>query len=104
MGSVRSRMLRATTTTTTTTVLLLLLQAPAYRLDPVRPQANSVLTDAAASLKDAMALDYDVLPMFKDITFMMESLVNLESTLTVDFRTTLGLLKNKATKYAGDMQ
>merc|ERR1712079_416224 len=126
MGSVRSRMLRATTTTTTTTVLLLLLQAPAYRQDPVRPQANSVLTDAAASLKDAMALDYDVLPMFKDITFMMESLVdlmpyleeaerpviskayeyllNLESTLTVDFRTTLGLLKNKATKYAGDMQ
>merc|ERR1711884_951713 len=67
MGSVRSRMLRATTTTTTT-VLLLLLQAPAYRQDPVRPQANSVLTDAAASLKDAMALDYDVLPMFKDIT------------------------------------
>merc|ERR1711874_451438 len=126
MGSVRSRMLRATTTTTTTTVLLLLLQAPAYRLDPVRPQANSVLTDAAASLKDAMALDYDVLPMFKDITFMMESLVdlmpyleeaerpviskayeyllNLESSLSVDFRTTLGLLKNKATKYAGDMQ
>merc|ERR1712154_532083 len=122
MGSVRSRMLRATTTT----VLLLLLQAPAYRQDPVRPQANSVLTDAAASLKDAMALDYDVLPMFKDITFMMESLVdlmpyleeaerpviskayeyllNLESTLTVNFRTTLGLLKNKATKYAGDMQ
>merc|ERR1712102_163035 len=122
MGSVRSRMLRATTTT----VLLLLLQAPAYRLDPVRPQANSVLTDAAASLKDAMALDYDVLPMFKDITFMLESLVdlmpyleeaerpviskayeyllNLESTLTVNFRTTLGLLKNKATKYAGDMQ
>merc|ERR1712152_34759 len=100
MGSVRSRMLRATTTT----VLLLLLQAPAYRLDPVRPQANSVLTDAAASLKDAMALDYDVLPMFKDITFMMECLVNLESTLTVNFRTTLGLLKNKATKYAGDMQ
>merc|ERR1711953_8252 len=125
MGSVRSRMLRATTTTTTT-VLLLLLQAPAYRQDPVRPQANSVLTDAAASLKDAMALDYDVLPMFKDITLMMESLVdlmpyleeaerpviskayeyllNLESTLTVNFRTTLGLLKNKATKYAGDMQ
>merc|ERR1719436_304738 len=116
------RMLRATTTT----VLLLLLQAPAYRQDPLRPQANSVLTDAAASLKDAMALDYDVLPMFKDITFMLESLVdlmpyleeaerpviskayeyllNLESTLTVNFRTTLGLLKNKATKYAGDMQ
>merc|ERR1711884_457984 len=114
------------TTTTTTTVLLLLLQAPAYRQDPVRPQANSVLTDAAASLKDAMALDYDVLPMFKDITFMMESLVdlmpyleeaerpviskayeyllNLESTLTVDFRTTLGLLKDKATKYGGVMQ
>merc|ERR1712241_200526 len=122
MGSIRSRMLRATTTT----VLLLLLQAPAYRQDPVRTQANSVLTDAAASLKDAMALDYDVLPMFKDITFMMESLVdlmpyleeaerpviskayeyllNLESTLTVNFRTTLGLLRNKATKYAGDMQ
>merc|ERR1712026_298007 len=122
MGSVRSRMLRATTTT----VLLLLLQAPAYRLDPVRPQANSVLTDAAASLKDALALDYDVLPMFKDITFMMESLVelmpyleeaerpvitkayeyllNLESTLTLDFRTTLGFLKDKATKYGGDMQ
>merc|ERR1712102_222479 len=122
MGSVRSRMLRATTTT----VLLLLLQAPAYRQDPVRPQANSVLTDAAVSLKESLALDYDVLPMFKDITFMMESLVdlmpyleeaerpviskayeyllNLESTLTVNFRTTLGLLKNKATKYAGDMQ
>merc|ERR1712203_510546 len=121
MGSVRRRMMRATTT-----VFLLLLQAAAYRQASVPTHANTVLTDAAASLKDAMALDYDVLPMFKDITFMMESLVdlmpyleeaerpviskayeyllNLESTLTVDFRTTLGLLKNKATKYAGDMQ
>merc|ERR1719340_254092 len=118
-------MLRATTTTTTT-VLLLLLQAPAYRQDPVRPQANSVLTDAAASLKDAMALDYDVLPMFKDITFMKESLVelmpyleeaerpvitkayeyllNLEGTLTVDFGTTLGLLTDKTTIYSRQMQ
>merc|ERR1711913_207525 len=122
MGSVRTRMMRPTTTT----VLLLLLQAAAYHQAAVRPHANTVLTDAALSLKEAMALDYDVLPMFKDITFMMESLVdlmpyleeaerpviskayeyllNLESTLSLDFRTTLGLLKDKATKYAGDMQ
>merc|ERR1712241_719230 len=125
MGSVRSRMLRATTTTTTT-VLLLLLQATAYHQASVPTHANTVLTDAAVSLKESLALDYDVLPMFKDITFMMESLVdlmpyleeaerpvitkayeyllNLESTLTLDFRTTLGFLKDKATKYGGDMQ
>merc|ERR1711902_234249 len=125
MGSVRSRMLRVTTTTTTT-VLLLLLQATAYHQASVPTHANTVLTDAAVSLKESLALDYDVLPMFKDITFMMESLVdlmpyleeaerpviskayeyllNLESTLTVDFRTTLGLLKDKATKYGGVMQ
>merc|ERR1712193_143464 len=126
MGSVRSRMLRATTTTTTTTVLLLLLQAAAYHQASVPTHANTVLTDAALSLKESLALDYDLLPMFKDITFMMESLVelmpyleeaerpvitkayeyllNLEGTLTVGFRTTLGLMKNKATKYGGDMQ
>merc|ERR1712062_515649 len=125
MGSVRSRMLRATTTTTTT-VLLLLLQAAAYHQASVPTHANTVLTDAAVSLKESLALDYDVLPMFKDITFMMESLVelmpyleeaerpvitkayeyllNLESSLSLDFRTTLGLLKDKATKYGGDMQ
>merc|ERR1712141_16935 len=115
MGSVRTRMMRATTTT----VLLLLLQAAAYHQAAVRPHANTVLTDAALSLKESLALDYDVLPMFKDITFMMESLeeaerpvitkayeylLNLESSLSLDFRTTLGLLKDKATKYGGDMQ
>merc|ERR1712218_328331 len=122
MGSVRTRMVRATTTT----VLLLLLQAAAYHQASVPTHANTVLTDAAVSLKESLALDYDVLPMFKDITFMMESLVelmpyleeaerpvitkayeyllNLESSLGLDFRTTLGLLKDKATKYGGDMQ
>merc|ERR1712218_280606 len=122
MGSVRTRMVRATTTT----VLLLLLQAAAYRQASVPTHANTVLTDAAVSLKESLALDYDVLPMFKDITFMMESLVelmsyleeaerpvitkayeyllNLESSLSLDFRTTLGLLKDKATKYGGGMQ
>merc|ERR1712038_1072616 len=122
MGSVRTRMVRATTTT----VLLLLLQVAAYRQASVPTHANTVLTDAALSLKESLALDYDVLPMFKDITFMMESLVelmpyleeaerpvitkayeyllNLESSLSLDFRTTLGLLKDKATKYGGDMQ
>merc|ERR1711874_9046 len=120
MGSVRTRMVRATTTT----VLLLLLQAAAYHQASVPTHANTVLTDAALSLKEALA--YDVLPMFKDITFMMESLVelmpyleeaerpvitkayeyllNLESSLSLDFRTTLGLLKDKATRYGGDMQ
>merc|ERR1712025_1294549 len=119
MGSVRTRMVRPTTTT----VLLLLLQAAAYRQASVPTHANTVLTDAAVSLKESLALDYDVLPMFKDITFMMESLVelmpyleeaerpvitkayeyllNLESSLSLDFRTTLGLLKDKATKYGG---
>merc|ERR1712018_456073 len=100
MGSVRTRMVRATTTT----VLLLLLQAAAYHQASVPTHANTVLTDAALSLKESLALDYDVLPMFKDITFMMEYLLNLESSLTLDFRTTLGLLKDKATKYGGDMQ
>merc|ERR1711913_75471 len=122
MGSVRTRMVRATTTT----VLLLLLQAAAYHQASVPTHANTVLTDAALSLKESLALDYDVLPMFKDITFMMESLVelmpyleeaerpvitkayeyllNLERSLSLDFRTTLGLLKDKATKYGGDMQ
>merc|ERR1712113_221440 len=73
MGSVRTRMIRATTTT----VLLLLLQAAAYHQASVPTHANTVLTDAALSLKESLALDYDVLPMFKDITFMMESLVEL---------------------------
>merc|ERR1711994_240465 len=122
MGSVRTRMVRATTTT----VLLLLLQAAAYHQASVPTHANTVLTDAAVSLEESLALDYDVLPMFKDITFMMESLVelmpyleeaerpvitkayeyllNLESSLSLDFRTTLGLLKDKATKYGGGMQ
>merc|ERR1712218_482103 len=122
MGSVRTRMVRATTTT----VLLLLLQAAAYHQASVPTHANTVLTDAAVSLKESLALDYDVLPMFKDITFMMESLVelmpyleeaerpvitkayeyllNLESSLSLDFRTTLGLLKDKATRYGGGMQ
>merc|ERR1712073_80420 len=122
MGSVRTRMVRATTTT----ILLLLIQAAAYHQASVPTHANTVLTDAAVSLKESLALDYDVLPMFKDITFMMESLVdlmpyleeaerpvitkayeyllNLESSLSLDFRTTLGLLKDKATKYGGDMQ
>merc|ERR1711953_1141920 len=116
MGSVRTRMMRATTTT----VLLLLLQVAAYRQASVPTHANTVLTDAALSLKESLALDYDVLPMFKDITFMMESLVELmpyleeaerpvitkayEYLLNLDFRTTLGLLKDKATKYGGDMQ
>ena len=62
---------------TTTTVLLLLLQAAAYHQASVPTHANTVLTDAALSLKESLALDYDVLPMFKDITFMMESLVDL---------------------------
>merc|ERR1712241_653204 len=122
MGSVRTKMVRATATT----VLLLLLQAAAYHQASVPTHANTVLTDAAVSLKESLALDYGLLPMFKDITFMMESLVelmpyleeaerpvitkayeyllNLESTLTLDFRTTLGFLKDKATKYGGDMQ
>merc|ERR1712158_223502 len=121
MGSVRRRMMRATTT-----VFLLLLQAAAYRQASVPTHANTVLTDAALSLKEVLALDYDVLPMFEDITFMKESLVelmpyleeaerpvitkayeyllNLEGTLTVNFRTTLDLMKNKATRYGGDMQ
>merc|ERR1711913_170891 len=38
------------------------------------------------------------------ITKAYEYLLNLESTLSLDFRTTLGLLKDKATKYGGDMQ
>merc|ERR1719242_2886524 len=110
----------------TTTVFLLLLQAAAYRQASVPTHANTVLTDAALSLKEVLALDYDVLPMFKDITFMKESLVelmpyleeaerpvikkayeyllNLEGTLTVDFRTMLGLLTDKATKYSREMQ
>merc|ERR1719189_2023636 len=110
----------------TTTVFLLLLQAAAYRQASVPTHANTVLTDAALSLKEVLALDYDVLPMFEDITFMKESLVelmpyleeaerpvitkayeyllNLEGTLTVGFRTTLDLMKNKATRYDGDMQ
>merc|ERR1712154_452031 len=121
MGSVRRRMMRATTT-----VFLLLLQAAAYRQASVPTHANTVLTDAALSLKEVLALDYDVLPMFEDITFMKESLVelmpyleeaerpvitkayeyllNLEGTLTVNFRTTLDLMKNKATRYGGGMQ
>merc|ERR1712226_1286875 len=121
MGSVRRRMMRATTT-----VFLLLLQAAAYRQASVPTHANTVLTDAALSLKEVLALDYDVLPMFEDITFMKESLVelmpyleeaerpvitkayeyllNLEGTLTVNFRATLDLMKNKATRYGGDMQ
>merc|ERR1712154_497263 len=85
MGSVRRRMMRATTT-----VFLLLLQAAAYRQASVPTHANTVLTDAALSLKEVLALDYDVLPMFEDITFMKESL--------------LELMKNKATRYGGDMQ
>merc|ERR1712158_195262 len=85
MGSVRRRMMRATTT-----VFLLLLQAAAYRQASVPTHANTVLTDAALSLKEVLALDYDVLPMFEDITFMKESLVEL--------------MKNKATRYGGDMQ
>merc|ERR1712154_492134 len=110
MGSVRRRMMRATTT-----VFLLLLQAAAYRQASVPTHANTVLTDAALSLKEVLALDYDVLPMFEDITFMKEAerpvitkayeyLLNLEGTLTVNFRTTLDLMKNKATRYGGDMQ
>merc|ERR1712203_537504 len=114
MGSVRRRMMRATTT-----VFLLLLQAAAYRQASVPTHANTVLTDAALSLKEVLALDYDVLPMFEDITFMKESLeeaerpvitkayeylLNLEGTLTVNFRTTLDLMKNRATRYGGDMQ
>merc|ERR1711950_15984 len=115
MGSVRRRMMRATTT-----VFLLLLQAAAYRQASVPTHANTVLTDAALSLKESLALDYDVLPMFKDITFMMESLVelmpyleeaerpvitkayakllDLEGTVQVNFGTPLGLLADKATK------
>merc|ERR1712158_159310 len=85
MGSVRRRMMRATTT-----VFLLLLQAAAYRQASVPTHANTVLTDAALSLKEVLALDYDVLPMFEDITFMKESLVEL--------------MKNKATRYGGGMQ
>merc|ERR1719412_128942 len=109
------------------TALLLLVQTALYHQASVPSNANLVLTTAAESLEGLLGLDSDLLePMFTDITFMKESLVelmpyleeaerpvitkayeyllNLEGTLTVGFRTTLGLMKNKATKYGGDMQ
>merc|ERR1712038_1245570 len=114
MGSIRARMIRAT-------ALLLLVQAASYHQASVPTNANQVLTKAAGSLEGLLGLDYDALePMFTDITFMMERLVELmpyleeaerpvitkayEYLLSLDFRTTLGLLKDKATKYGGDMQ
>merc|ERR1719436_46125 len=109
------------------TALLLLVQAASYHQASVPSDANLVLTTAAGSLDGIVGLDYDLVdPMFKDITFMKESLVelmpyleeaerpvikkayeyllNLEGTLTVDFRTMLGLLTDKATKYSREMQ
>merc|ERR1719411_380026 len=109
------------------TALLLLVQAASYHQATVPTNANLVLTTAAGSLEGLLRLDYDVRePMFSDITFMKERLVelmpyleeaerpvikkayeyllNLEGTLTVDFGTTLGLLTDKATKYSQEMQ
>jgi len=109
------------------TALLLLLQTASYHQASVPTNANQVLTAAAGSLEGLLRLDYDALvPMFTDITFMKERLVelmpyleeaerpviqkayeyllNLEGTLRVDFGTTLGLLTDKATKYSRQMQ
>merc|ERR1719479_355486 len=109
------------------TALLLLVQTAVYHQASVPFNANLVLTTAAESLEGLLGLDYDLLePMFTDITFMKESLVelmpyleeaerpvitkayeyllNLEGTLTVDFGTTLGLLTDKTTTYSRQMQ
>merc|ERR1719510_2695714 len=109
------------------TALLLLVQTAVYHQASVPSNANLVLTTAAESLEGLLGLDYDLLePMFTDITFMKESLVelmpyleeaerpvitkayeyllNLEGTLTVDFGTTLGLLTDKTTTYSRQMQ
>merc|ERR550539_1439507 len=69
--SIRPRMIRAT-------ALILLVQAASYHQASVPTQATQVLTTAAGSLEGLLGLDYDALePMYKDITFMKERLVEL---------------------------